>query len=149
MVAHRLLDVTYRYLTVGLHVKRHRLLALSLDVRQVSFTGGFAEHVIETPHTGFTRTQATEIQRTIGISKAEILVHSIEISFLAGKGNHIGRIQAIILVVQVELVDAALVGMRRDAIIGNAHRYPYGTLHARTFAYHLHNPRLVRVGDRE
>ena len=46
-------------------------------------------------------------------------------------------------------MNSALVGMATDAIIGNAHSYPYCTFTTWSFSYHLQNPNLVRIGNRE
>ena len=46
-------------------------------------------------------------------------------------------------------MDAALVGVSGDTVIGDTYGHPYGTLHAGAFADHLHNPRLIWIGNRE
>ena len=46
-------------------------------------------------------------------------------------------------------MNAALVGMSRDTIIGHADSHPYGTAHTGSLANHLHNPYLVGVGNGE
>ena len=79
-------------------------------------------------YAGFTITASAKIERRIGLSEAEVLVYSIEITFLAGKGNDIGRVHAVVLVVHIELVDTALVGMCGDAIIGHADSHPHLSL---------------------
>ena len=44
-------------------------------------------------------------------------------------------------------MNAALVGMSRDTIIGHADSHPYGTAHTGSLANHLHNPYFVGVGN--
>ena len=46
-------------------------------------------------------------------------------------------------------MDAALVGVGRDAVVGNADGYPHSPLAARAFANHFHNPDFVGVGNGE
>ena len=105
VVTHSVLDVAYRHRLRRLCIKRHRFLALTLYIWQVLLAHTFAEHVIETPYTGFASTQATEVERTICIGKAEVLVQAIEVSLFLGKGNDIRGIKAVFLVVQRELMD--------------------------------------------
>ena len=149
MVAHGLLQVADRDFPVGLHIERHGLLALALDIGQVGLAGGLAELVEIAPYTGITETHPAEVQRIVGIGKAEVLVGPVKITFLAGKRNHVGRIHAVVLVVQVELADTALVGMGGNAVIGHPDSDPHRTLRTGTFADHFQNPGLVGVGYRE
>ena len=149
MVAHSMLDVAHRHLAVGLHIQGHGVLALSLYVRKICLSRSLAEHVIETPHTSLTGTKAAEIEGTIGIGKTEVLVPAAEIAFLTGERDDIRRIQAVVLVVEREPMDAALVGVSGDTVIGDTYGHPYGTLHAGAFTDHLHNPRLIWIGNRE
>ena len=107
------------------------------------------KHIEIAPYAGFAIATRTEIQRSIRISKAEILIHTSEVAFFTSERNHIGRIEAVILIIHIELVDTGLVGMSRDAIIRNAYGHPYGTTYTRTFTYHFHNPYFVRIGNRE
>ena len=42
-----------------------------------------------------------------------------------------------------------MIGMSCNAIVRNTYSHPYGTFHTRAFAYHLHNPNFIGVGDGE
>ena len=144
-----MLDVAYRHLCIRFHIPRHRLVALSLNIRQISLSGRLAEHVVETPYPGFAGTQAGEIQRTIGIRKTEILIQPVEITFFTCKGNDIRRIQAVFFVVHVELMDTALVCMSCNAVIRNTDSYPHCSFHTGTLTDHFHDPGFIRIGDGE
>ena len=94
--------------------------------------------------------------RRVGIAEGELLVRSFVVPHLAGKGDHIGCIEAVLRVVQRELRDAGMIGMRRDVAVGNAAGHPYDALvhvlaidDAAALADHLEDPRLVLVHDRE
>ena len=80
---------------------------------------------------------------------SEILVHTVKIALLACKGDDVGGVHTVLLVVHVALMNAALVGMIRDTIIGHADSHPYVTAHTGSLANHLHNPDFVGVGNRE
>ena len=142
-----MLNITNRNLTVRLNIKRHRFFAFTLYVRKISLSGYFAEHVIETPHTSLASTQPTEIERTISISKAKILVYSIEITFFTCKRNHIRRIKTIIFIVHIKLMNTALVCMSCYTVVRNTDCYPYSSLHSWSFSNHFHNPSLIRIGN--
>ena len=148
MVAHGILHILYGDFAVGFQVERHGLIGFTFYIRK-EFLTTIGKHIEVTPYAGFAVTTCTEIQRSVCISKAEIFVHTVEVTFFAGKGDDIGRIHTVVLIIHIELVDARLVGMCRDAIIGDAHSHPHGTTHTGAFANHFHNPDLVRISDSE
>ena len=65
----------------------------------------------------------------------------------ARKAYHILGIHHVLLVLHVELTDAALVGVGADGIVWYAHSHPDSSLRARSLAHHLHDPSLFRVAD--
>ena len=148
MVAHGILHILYGDFAVCLQIERHGLISLTFYVWQKPLTT-IGKHIEIAPYAGFAIATRTEIQRSIRISKAEILIHTSEVAFFTSERNHIGRIEAVILIIHIELVDTGLVGMSRDAIIRNAYCHPYGTTYTRTFTYHFHNPDFVGIGNRE
>ena len=105
--------------------------------------------VEERPSACIAETLATEVGRRVGRREREIGIFSVEIAFLARKLDDVFGIHHILFVFQVKLVDATLVGVRTDAIVGDANRHPNGTFFLIAFANHLHNPHLVRVGNGE
>ena len=102
--------------------------------------------VEETPYAGFAEAQCGKVCRSVGVGKGEIFVFSFEVALGTGKADDVLGVHYVLAVAQVKAVDAALVGMCRDAVVGDAYGYPNGTLAARSLAYHFHNPHLVRVG---
>ena len=105
--------------------------------------------VVEAPGASLAEAQGREVGRRIGVGKGEFLVLAAEISLLAGKGDDIAGSDDVVLVLEVELVDAALVGVGCDAVIGNADGHPHRSFAARSFANHFHNPDFVGVGNGE
>ena len=148
MVAHGVLHILHGNLAVGLHKQRHRSVRLTQYIRQ-ELVAAVGKHIEIAPYACLAIATGTEIERSIGIGKAEILVHTVKIALLACKGDDIGGVHTVLLVVHVELMNAALVGMSGDTIIGHADSYPYGTAHTGSLANHLHNPYFVGVGDGE
>jgi len=81
----------------------------------------------------------------IGVGEREILVLAIEISALAGKRDHVFAVQYVLLVFEVNLAYAWLVGVPGDGIVGYAHGNSHGTLLG-AIANHLHHPHFILVG---
>ena len=100
---------------------------------------------IEAPHAGFAETEGTEIGRRIGSRETEVLVFPVKVAFLTGKRDDVGRIEAILLVIQGELMNAAVVGMCGDAVVRDADSHPHSSLHTGTLTYHLHDPCFVGI----
>ena len=92
---------------------------------------------------------STEIKWRISLSKAEILVHTIEVTFLASEGNHIRRSDTVFFVVHVKLMDTGLIGMSRDTIIRYTYSRPDSTTYPRSLTDHFHNPDFIRIGNRK
>ena len=146
MVAHGVLHILHGNLAVGLHKQRHRSVRLTQYIRQ-ELVAAVGKHIEIAPYACLAIATGTEIERSVGIGKAEILVHTVKIALLACKGDDVGGVHTVLLVVHVELMNAALVGMSRDTIIGHADSHPYGTAHTGSLANHLHNPYFVGVGN--
>lgn len=83
--------------------------------------------VVETPYTCFAVAYSTEIGRSIGICEREFSVLSTKISAFPGKADNVLGIDDVLFVMQIELVNAALIGMAGDAVVWDTYCYPYGT----------------------
>ena len=150
MVAHHVLHVLHTQGLLRLHVQRHgRSLSVTLCICQVRCHILCSPFIEETPYACFAEPKSTEVGRCISISKGEVLILTLEISFLASKGYNVLAVQAVVLILEWELTNATVIGMSRDAVIGDAHSHPYDTLASRTFAYDIHNPYFLGVGDGE
>ena len=150
MVAHHVLYVLHAQGLFGLHTKGHGGgTAFAHSITQIGLHVFGCPTVEEAPHTGFTETLRSEIGGRISGLERELLILTVEIALFASKGNDILAVDAIFLVLERELADTALVGVRRDAIVRNADSHPYGTLAARTLANHFKNPHLIGVGNGE
>ena len=68
---------------------------------------------------------------------------------MTSKGDDVLGIHDVLLVLHVELVNTAVVGMCCDAVVGDAYGYPYGALAPLALANHFHDPYFVGVGDRK
>ena len=145
VVAHGLLNLLHRDAFLGLYVERHGLVCAAKDIGKELFAT-VGKHVVEAPYAGFAIATSTKVEGRVGIGKAEVFVQAAEVALFARKGDDVGRVEAVLFIVQRELMDAGLVGMGRDAIVGDANSHPHSALHAYTLAYHLHNPYLARVG---
>ena len=148
MVAHGLFHILHGEFARGLDVEGEGVVDLAVDVGEVLVHGRvvLAE---EGPHAGIAGPQGAEVGGIIGLGKAEILVQPVEIAHLAGKRNDIGRIEAVLLVFQRELVNAGIVGVTGNAVVGDTHGYPHGTPAPRALADEVHDPGLVGVGNGE
>ena len=147
VIAHRSLHISHRELAVGLDIERHRLLRyVALDKIGVT-VHRLVVFPEERPDTGLATAQCAKVIGAIGCLETEIFVFALEISLLAGKFHHVRGVHTVFLVVERDLLDARLVGVRRNAVVGDADSHPNGTFPSRTFPDHLHNPCLVLVGD--
>ena len=151
MVAHRHHHVVQRKLAARTEIEGHHLgLA---DVAAVGVVK-IAVHAVypfveEAPHARLAVTDGAKVGGRIGVGKRELAVLSFEISLLAGETDHVGSVEHVLFIFQVELVNAALVGMCRNAIVGNAHRYPNSAFASRTFANHFQYPDFIRISNGE
>ena len=151
MVAHRHHHVVQRKFAARTEIEGHHLgLA---DVAAVSVVK-IAVHAVypfveETPDARLAVTDGAKVGGRIGVGKREFAVLSFEISLLAGETDHVGSVEHVLFIFKVELVNAALVGMCRNAIVGNAHRYPNSAFASRTFADHFQYPDFIRVSNGE
>jgi len=90
-----------------------------------------------------------EIERGIGVGKAEFLVRAGEVALFPGKRDDIPAEEAVLRIVEGELADARLVGVAADVAVGDAARHPEGAGLALTLADHLQDPDLAGIGDGE
>ena len=149
MVAHGVLHVLHGELARGAHVERHRLLrCVAADERLVFLHVG-AKLAEEGPHTSLASAQVLKIVRAVRIDEAEILVSAFEVPLLASEGDEVRRVHAILLVGKRDVMNARLISVPRDAVVGDADGHPHGAFAARPFADHFHDPDLVLVGYRE
>ena len=157
VVAHAVEDGLGRHLRAGLHPQRHavfEVVAHGVVLIGVHSVGHGAE---EGPDAGVAAAHSPEVGRAVGVGEAELLVLAVEVAHLAGEGYHVGGIEAVLGVVEREGRDAGLVGVCRDAAVGNAAGHPDDAFAGvaalavvlETLADQLHDPRLVGVGDRE
>ena len=148
VVTHGVLHILYRDLTRGADVERHRLLR-GVATDELFVLAHVRELAEEGPHASLAGTQAIKFVGAIGIDEAEILVGALEIALLAGEGDDVRRVHAVLLVAERDVVDTRLIGVGRDAVVRDADSYPYGALTAGSLADHFHDPCLVLVGDGE
>ena len=152
MVAHSRHHILHTHLSIGNHPQRHvlRILVLTHCPRQITV---HTLHVAieEGPHAGVTDTTTTEVWESISVLPRKILVFTGKPSHLACILNHVLRVHHVLLVLQWELADTALVRMSTNGIIRYSPSHPYHTLlrlaTVRTTSLHLLNPSLVRVAD--
>ena len=129
MVAHAVFHVLDAQLAVGHDPERHVLSiwVLALCPRQIAVEG-VVEMAEEAPHTRFAETASAEVGERIGVLPGEVFVLALEPSHLSRIFHHVLRIEHVLLVLHVELADAALVGMCADGIVGNAQGDPHHAL---------------------
>ena len=157
MVAHGIEHLLGRDLFRRFHPQRHPVGGI-VPHRVVGIGVHSVGHAAEkTPHAGFAGTQCREIGRRISVAETELRIRSLVVPHLAGERDHVGRIEAVVGIVEREGRDARLIGMARHITVGNAARHPHDSLAGvatlavrfETLADHLHDPRLVRIGDRK
>ena len=149
MVAHHILYILNAHLLVRNHPERHILRIRILAECPIQIRTHIIEVVQHRPGTCIAETTTREIRLCIRHLPGEISILALEPALAAGKRYHILGIHHVLLVLHVELADAALVGMCTDGIIRNAESYPYSTLGTGTLTHHLHDPSLVRIADGE
>ena len=148
MITHCILHILHGDFTIRFYKQWHGIIRLTLYIGKECLTL-ICEHIEITPHTGLTKAACTKIKRSIGIGKTKIFIHTAEVSFLAGKRNHIRRIETILFIIHIKLMDARLVGMCRNTIIGHADSYPYSSTDSGAFTYQFHDPYFIRIGNSE
>ena len=74
--------------------------------------------VEEAPDARLAVTDGAKVGGRIGVGKRELAVLSFEISLLAGEADHVGSVEHVLFIFQVELVNAALVGVSGNATTG-------------------------------
>ena len=146
MVAHHVLHVAHGELAVGFHPQRQRFAFAFQNPGQVA-VHAVGILVVERPHAAVAAAERAHVGGCVGLREAEILVLAVEVTLRACKVYHILRVDGVAaLVGQREGVDAGMVGVARDAVVGHAARYPHGSLVGFSFAYEFHYPHLVGVG---
>ena len=103
----------------------------------------------EAPYTGFAGTKSHEVIRVVGLLEIEVLVLALEPAILTSDIDDILLIHAVLLVTKGDLVDACLVSMGCDGIVGDADRYPGSSLFLRTLPDHFHDPDFILICDSE
>ncbi len=146
MVAHGVLDILNGDFTIRFQEKRHRSICLTQYIRQ-KLIATVGKHIKIAPYTSLTITTGAKIKRSVCTGKTEIFVYPLEITFLTRKRDNIRRIHTIFLVIHIKLMDAALIGMGRNAVIRHTDSHPDSSTHTGSFTDHLHNPYLIRIGD--
>ena len=157
MVAHAVEDHLGRHLRAGFHPQGHAVFGIVPHRIVHVFVHSVGHRAEECPHAGLAASQRAEIGRGVGFAETEILVRAVVVTHLAGERRHVGRIEAVVGIVEREGRDARLIGMARHITVGNAARHPHDSLAGvaalavrfETLADHLHDPRLVRIGDRK
>ena len=141
--------------------QRHGVSGLHVEWHHFRRTDVFAVHkgyillhargkaVEETPNAGFAETLRTEVGRRIGFRERELGIAAFEITFRTGERDHVFGVHHILFVLQIEAVNTALVGVRADAVVGDAHSHPHSAFGRVAFTDHFEDPSLVGVGNRE
>ena len=144
-------DVAEVEQAVRLEVEGHHLrLSDVLAVDEVEIAvHAVDEAVEEAPYAGIAEALAAEVGRAVGIAEGEFAVLAVEVSLFACELHHVLGIHHVFLVLHVEGVDAALVGVCGNAVVGNAYGNPYRPLLFVAFANHFENPDFVGVGHAE
>lgn len=117
---------------------------LAVDVVNV-FVHAVHPSVEETPGACLAVSYGTEVGRSICVGKGKFRVLSLEVTLLASEVHHVLGIHHVLLVLHVKAMNAALVGMTGDAVVGDADGHPYGALFLRPLTDHFKNPYLVGV----
>ena len=150
MIAHAVLYISHRKLTVRDNPQRHVLciLILTQSPRQIAVKS-ISIVIEEAPNTCIAETTTREVWECVCILPREVRILTIEPSHLTSVRDYVLRVKHVFLVLHIELADTALVCMSANCIIGYAQSYPNNTFRTSTCTLHLHNPSLVGVADRE
>mmetsp|Transcript_130704 Transcript_130704/g.378139 ORF Transcript_130704/g.378139 Transcript_130704/m.378139 type:complete len:249 (+) Transcript_130704:1025-1771(+) len=105
----------------------------------------------ERPHPGVALSGARESDRVVGVGKAELFLRAVRgpQADLDREADDIGGVNAVLRVLQWELLNARLVGMAAHLAIRDAHCDPHSALLELALPDQLHDPDLARVADRE
>ncbi|MBQ5434966.1 MAG: PD40 domain-containing protein, partial [Bacteroidales bacterium] len=144
-------DIFHRQFFLGTDGQRHlvgRVVAGGEVEVAVSVEVLAAEDAEGRPGAGFAAAEGVVAGRGVGVAEAEVLILAGEEAHLPGEADHVGRIDAVVGIVEREMVDAAAVGVGRDFSVGDADGHPDRAF-LFAFADDFHDPGLFRVGDRE
>ena len=108
-----------------------------------------AKNVEGAPGPGVAGPRTAEVQGIVRVAEGEFSVLAGEVPHLAGEGDDIRRIEAVLGVIQREARDPGLVGVGADVAVGDAARHPDDALLFLALADEIHHPDLVGVGDGE
>ena len=149
VVAHHVLHVAHAQQAVGFHIKWHDFGAfLTLKIRQVAVHAS-SILIEERPCTGIAATQGAIVGRAVSEREVEVLILAVEPTHLAGKRHNVLAIHAVVFILKWNLVNAGLISVSRDTIVGNANGNPHGAFLLAALTNHLEYPNFVRVTHRE
>ena len=102
----------------------------------------------EAPHAGVAAAAGADGVVLEGVGEAEVGVLALEVAAPLGERDEVLGIFHVVLILEVDLAYAGLVGVAGDGLVGDADGDPDGALLG-ALADHLHDPDLVGVGDGE
>ena len=147
MVAHVILQILERELLVRHNPERH-IGGIGIHTQSpVKILAHVLMVIEERPYTGLAVAAAAEIGLGISHLPVEVLVFTSEPTHLAGVLNHVLRVDDLGIVAGHN-TNAALIGVARNGIVGNADGAPHDSSILAS-ALHLHDPGLVGVAERE
>ena len=150
MIAHHILYVSDRELAIRDDVERHRLSISLIAHHEVSvLIHALVEAIEVRPYSRLTSTESTEGVGIVDLLEGEVCILTLIEALLAGKGDDVLGVEPVLLVLKVDLLDAGLIGVSGDGVIGDAGGYPDGALLALTLADQLHEPYLILVSNSE
>ena len=119
VVAHGHLDVFHRELLVGDYPQRHILGVFILAESPGQVTVEAADEMVEeSPHARVAEAAALEVGFGVGHLPREVGILAGEPALRAGEGNDVFSVSDVLLILHVELSDAALVGVGADGVVG-------------------------------
>ena len=150
VVAHHVLDILNAERSFWFYVKWNDLtFRVTHRIRQIRTHVLGSPLVVIAPDASLAIAKCSKVCGSVGVGKREVGIFSIEVAFLSRKADDVLCIEAVLLVLEGELMNAALIGVAANAIVRDAHSNPHSSLASRAFAYHLKNPRFVWVGHGE
>ena len=169
MVPHHVRNVLYADFAAGIDIQRkvlfevlpHHVVQPGVGILRdaaarlvVEGEPAVGQKVEGAPHAGVAAPHRPEIRRAVGLLETEFAVFAVEVALAAGETDHIGRIEAVVRVVEGEFPDAGLVGVAGNGPVRDADRHPDDALlgvdlvaDVHPLADEFHDPDLVLVGD--
>ena len=108
-----------------------------------------AQDVEGGPGAGVAAAHGAKVKRAVSVAEREFLILAAEISLLAGEGDHVRGVEAVLRIVQGEPCDAGLVCVGADVSVRDAPCHPDNALLLRALANQVHYPGLRAVGNGE